>query len=80
MARHKFLHWHQLNTNENPYPPSPALVQAIAKLVAVARVSGSLNRYPDREAIDLRSALANFLNELSGPHLSAKQYLGGQWE
>ncbi|MEK6649128.1 MAG: histidinol-phosphate transaminase [Actinomycetota bacterium] len=61
----------QLNTNENPYPPSRELVQAIAK--RVEEVAGSLNRYPDREAIDLRSALANFLNELSGLHLSAKQ-------
>lgn len=61
----------QLNTNENPYPPSPELVEAIAK--RVEEVAGSLNRYPDREAIDLRTSLANFLNELSGVHLSAEQ-------
>lgn len=61
----------RLNTNENPYPPSPQLVQAIAK--RVAEVAQSLNRYPDREAADLRSALANFLNELSGLHLSMEQ-------
>ena len=41
----------QLNTNENPYAPSPALQQAIAD--AVAGVAGTLNRYPDRDATDL---------------------------
>lgn len=61
----------RLNTNENPYPPSPQLVQAIAK--RVAEVAQSLNRYPDREAADLREALADFLNELSGLHLSMEQ-------
>lgn len=61
----------RLNTNENPYPPSPQLVQAIAK--RVEEVAQSLNRYPDREAADLRRALADFLNELSGLHLSMEQ-------
>ena len=32
----------RLNTNENPYPPSPALVRAIAD--AVAEAAASLNR------------------------------------
>jgi len=49
----------QLNTNENPYEPSPALRQAIAK--AVADVAGTLNRYPDRDATDLRKDLADYL-------------------
>lgn len=49
----------QLNTNENPYAPSPALQQAIAG--AVARVAGTLNRYPDRDATDLRKDLADYL-------------------
>jgi histidinol-phosphate aminotransferase len=51
----------RLNTNENPYPPSPELVKAIGE--AVAGVAGSLNRYPDRDAIALRTGLAAFLNE-----------------
>ena len=38
----------RLNTNENPYPLSEALVRAIAD--AVARVAGKLNRYPDRDS------------------------------
>ena len=49
----------RLNTNENPYPPSPGLVRAIAD--AVAGVAGSLNRYPDRDAVALRADLAAYL-------------------
>ena len=49
----------QLNTNENPYAPSPALQRAIAG--AVAAVAGTLNRYPDRDATDLRKDLADYL-------------------
>ena len=49
----------QLNTNENPYPPSQNLRQAIAD--AVASVSGTLNRYPDRDAVALREDLAAYL-------------------
>jgi histidinol-phosphate aminotransferase len=49
----------RLNTNENPYPPSPALVRAVA--AAVADVAGTLNRYPDRDATSLRDDLASYL-------------------
>jgi histidinol-phosphate aminotransferase len=49
----------RLNVNENPYPPSPALVRAIA--AAVADVAGTLNRYPDRDAAALRDDLAGYL-------------------
>jgi histidinol-phosphate aminotransferase len=49
----------RLNTNENPYPPSPALVADIA--TAVAEAAAGLNRYPDRDAIALRAALAGYL-------------------
>ncbi|MBC6461549.1 histidinol-phosphate transaminase [Actinomadura sp. HBU206391] len=48
-----------LNTNENPHPPSPRLVRALAD--AVERVAGSLNRYPDRDAVELRKDLADYL-------------------
>ncbi len=57
----------QLNTNENPYPPSQALRQAITD--AVANVAGTLNRYPDRDAVDLRKDLAAYL----GHGLTARQ-------
>ena len=46
----------QLNTNENPYPPSPALVEAITARISL--VANTLNRYPDRDAIELRTELA----------------------
>jgi histidinol-phosphate aminotransferase len=57
----------RLNTNENPYPPPPALVQAITE--AVADAAGSLNRYPDRDAMSLRADLAAYL----GHGLTARQ-------
>ncbi len=49
----------QLNVNENPYPPSAAVVADIA--TSVAQVAGALNRYPDREFVELRTALAAYL-------------------
>jgi histidinol-phosphate aminotransferase len=49
----------KLNTNENPYPPSPVLVSAIADAVAAA--ASTLNRYPDRDAVALREDLAAYL-------------------
>ena len=58
-----------LNTNENPYSPSPALQKAISD--AVASVAADLNRYPDRDATVLRTKLASYINELSGTNFSA---------
>jgi histidinol-phosphate aminotransferase len=56
-----------LNTNENPYPPSAALVAEIA--TAVATAAASINRYPDRDATELRAALAGYLGHgLTGEH------------
>jgi histidinol-phosphate aminotransferase len=49
----------RLNTNENPYPPPPELVEDLRASVGDAAVA--LNRYPDREATDLRAALAGYL-------------------
>ncbi len=49
----------RLNTNENPYPPPAELVADVAASVAAA--AAGLNRYPDREASDLRAALAAYL-------------------
>ena len=58
-----------LNTNENPYSPSPDLQKAITD--AVAKVASDLNRYPDRDATALRTKLASYINELSGTKFSA---------
>ncbi|RNL86474.1 histidinol-phosphate transaminase [Halostreptopolyspora alba] len=48
-----------LNTNENPYPPSDRLAEALAR--EVGSVAAGLNRYPDRDATRLREALAGYL-------------------
>jgi histidinol-phosphate aminotransferase len=49
----------RLNVNENPYPPSSRLRAQLGD--AVARAAKELNRYPDREARDLRADLAAYL-------------------
>ena len=54
----------QLNTNENPFAPSTALVAAITK--RVGEVSATLNRYPDRDAIALRAELAKYITAQTG--------------
>ncbi len=48
-----------LNVNENPYPPSEAVVADVA--AAVADATRTLNRYPDRDFTALREALAAYL-------------------
>ena len=53
-----------LNVNENPYPPSQAVVDDIA--AAVAAVAPTLNRYPDREFTELRGGLAAYLTPDAG--------------
>ena len=57
-----------LNTNENPYSPSPALQKAITD--AVAKVAVDLNRYPDRDATLLRNKLATYINEGNGTNFT----------
>jgi histidinol-phosphate aminotransferase len=54
-----------LNTNENPYPPSPALVADLT--AAVGAAAAGLNRYPDRDARELRAALAGYLGHGLSP-------------
>lgn len=61
----------QLNVNENPFPPSEALVADIA--AAVAQAARTLNRYPDRDAIALRTDLASYLSRVTGVALSVGQ-------
>jgi histidinol-phosphate aminotransferase len=48
-----------LNVNENPYPPSERVVGEIA--AAAAEAARSMNRYPDRDALELRADLARYL-------------------
>jgi histidinol-phosphate aminotransferase len=44
----------RLNTNESPYPPPPQFVESWLRTLATA----PLNRYPDRDARELRESLA----------------------
>jgi len=60
-----------LNVNENPYPPSEKVVADIA--AAVAAAARGVNRYPDREFLELRADLARFLTADSGVPLTPRQ-------
>ena len=55
----------QLNVNENPYGPSLACAADIA--AAVGAAATTLHRYPDREFVELRTALAAYLSR-DTPH------------
>ncbi|MEU8134472.1 histidinol-phosphate transaminase [Streptodolium elevatio] len=59
-----------LNTNENPYPLPDELVDRIAERVAAA--ARHLNRYPDRDAVELRTRLAEYLSENGGVPLTTR--------
>ncbi|CAL9574446.1 MULTISPECIES: histidinol-phosphate transaminase [Streptomyces] len=54
----------RLNTNENPYPLPEPLVERIAERVREA--ARNLNRYPDRDAVELRTRLAEYLTKTTG--------------
>ncbi|MFF5590563.1 histidinol-phosphate transaminase [Streptomyces althioticus] len=54
----------RLNTNENPYPLPEPLVERIAERVREA--ARNLNRYPDRDAVELRARLAEYLTKTTG--------------
>jgi len=57
-----------MNTNENPYPPSPKFQAAITQ--AIESAASTLNRYPDRDAEALRTALASYVNESCSAQLN----------
>jgi histidinol-phosphate aminotransferase len=59
----------RLNTNENPYPPPPELVDDVT--AAVREVARELHRYPDRDAVALRTDLACYLTGATGVVLSS---------
>lgn len=54
----------RLNTNENPHPPSAALIDDVARSVRAAATE--LHRYPDRDAVALRTDLARYLSSQTG--------------
>ena len=61
----------RLNVNENPYPPSRAVVEDIAGAVTLA--ASTLNRYPDREFTKLRTDLAAYLTPDAGFPVAPEQ-------
>jgi len=61
----------RLNTNENPYALPDAVVAEVQR--EISQVAIGLNRYPDRDAIELRGALATYLTSQGAPTLSVGQ-------
>lgn len=60
----------RLNTNENPHPPSKALVDDVA--ASVREAAAELHRYPDRDAVALRTDLAAYLTAATGVRLGVE--------
>ena len=54
----------RLNTNENPFPPSDALIDELVG--EIGKVASDLNRYPERDAVVLRRALADYVTGRTG--------------
>ncbi len=60
----------RLNTNENPHPPSQALVDDVVR--SVGEAAADLHRYPDRDAVALRRDLAAYLTAQTGTRLGVE--------
>lgn len=60
----------RLNTNENPHPPTQALIDDVA--ASVAEAAAELHRYPDRDAMALRTDLAAYMQAQTGVALTAE--------
>ena len=60
----------RLNTNENPHPPTQALIDDVA--ASVAEAAAELHRYPDRDARALRTDLAAYMQSATGVELTAE--------
>ncbi|MCW2735285.1 MAG: histidinol-phosphate aminotransferase, partial [Mycobacterium sp.] len=60
----------RLNTNENPHPPTQALVEDVA--ASVRDAASELHRYPDRDALALRGDLASYLSVQTGVELTTE--------
>lgn len=59
---------YQLNTNENPHPPSKALIDDVTE--SIREAATQLHRYPDRDAVALRTELAQYLSAATGVTLA----------
>ncbi|CAM5733965.1 Histidinol-phosphate aminotransferase OS=Streptomyces fumanus OX=67302 GN=hisC PE=3 SV=1 [Streptomyces fumanus] len=62
----------RLNTNENPYPLPEELVDRITERVREA--ARHLNRYPDRDAVELRTRLAQYLTDTTGHRVGREKW------
>ncbi len=60
----------RLNTNENPHPPTRALVDDVTQ--SVREAAADLHRYPDRDAVALRTDLAAYLTAQTGVAVSVE--------
>ncbi|MDG5769234.1 histidinol-phosphate transaminase [Mycolicibacterium fortuitum] len=58
----------RLNTNENPHPPTQALIDDVA--ASVRDAAAELHRYPDRDSVQLRTDLAAYLTVATGVPLT----------
>jgi histidinol-phosphate aminotransferase len=61
----------RLNVNENPFPLPAEIASAMG--AAVTAIATGLNRYPDRDALELRQALADYLAVDTGVEVGAEQ-------
>jgi histidinol-phosphate aminotransferase len=62
---------YRLNTNENPYPLPTELLADLG--TALGHAALELNRYPDRDAVALRTDLAGYLTRTSGESVAREQ-------
>jgi histidinol-phosphate aminotransferase len=60
----------RLNTNENPHPPTQALVDDVT--TSVGEAAAELHRYPDRDAVALRTDLAAYMTAQTGVPLTVE--------
>ncbi|CAN5440233.1 histidinol-phosphate transaminase [soil metagenome] len=60
----------RLNTNENPHPPTQALIDDVT--ASVREAAAELHRYPDRDAVALRTDLAAYLSVQTGVPLTVE--------
>lgn len=61
----------RLNVNENPFPLPAELAEAMGE--AVRSAATGLNRYPDRDAVALRTALADYVAAETGVAVPVEQ-------
>ena len=61
----------QLNTNETPYSPSQELIDDL--VATVAKLAPELNRYPERDAVELRESLARYITKQTGVAVTKEQ-------